>query len=279
MADDPGSADRSELDLGYRDLALRAEEMERRDSLDRSFPRKWGTVFWPGAATIIVALVSGAFSFWQFEETKRLELAEQIELTRLKSIENGRAAVQMYFDKPDLFTSRNDKAAAHFEMLIAISDNPGLARALEKLGDAIRTERTSFPASAGLKEGTAALGEGLPTVPSADWSDAAAYTVYVQYVRDPACKVHAEALQAGLQARGFRVPGVEGIPAGNMPDATQIRFYRSDQEELYSEQLETEIPILLDLVNMGTVESHLLKGNLPRSTFEIWLGKDDCPGS
>lgn len=249
-------------DIKDRELALE----ERRLELDESFPRKWGPVLFSALATVAVACISAAVSFWQLQETQRAadRAADQ------KTVENARLALSLYFENASLLDDGDIRSAQHLSLIATVSDNADVKRIFLEMRDGVIAGRRANEDGAGL----AKAAEGLPSLAAANTTgNWAGVTAYIQYPGSTAeCREAADGLLKAVAELGLRTPGIESIEAQKSPDDNEIRYYGATQRLVRMDGFKAE----LERTSGLAFEAKDLSGNLPADILEIWIGRNAC---
>lgn len=240
------------------------EIAERRLELDESFPKKWGSIVFTAAATIIVAIISSAITLIQAGQTDRQRAKDFLEAKAQTEISNARTALEIYFKNLPHLKSDNERAVDHLALIAEVSALDSVRNVFYHMRDQIISSRRRNNPTISIAEAA----EGLPTLQIERDYNPDNVTAYIQYPDGDKCFSYASQVAKSLRTIGMRVPGLEKITSNATPDNNEIRFYSTLQKSQMSE-LGAELKNATDL----TFDAKVLRGNLPAGIVEIWIGK------
>lgn len=264
---------------------------ERKLALDESFPKKWGGVLFSAAATVMVAVVTVGANYATFivqksseqkaadaesertqreasrlaEETKRIHERDKHNL----SVETARSALEIYFKSYD--PSGDEKVNLYnLKFFAIVSDNEEIRRTFEEMrDDLVEKKRDQNP------ENIEEINASIPSLGFSSTSlspELSDFTIYIQY---PRIEGRDDLLQKAkdvrelLQSMGANVPGLQGISEIKSPNASDVRFYKTEQEQIFKFAHKG----ILEKVGINLKVIFLRDTKLPDNRFEIWIGK------
>jgi len=260
--------------LDERRLALD----ERKQDLDESWPKKWGGVVVGASATIMAALISGTFAYYQHDADAKLQAAEAYDKSQIEAIasfrvqqqqevEDDRQAAQLYFQYMANDVDSDPKRLDKLRLISNVAHNKQL------LQDII------LPTiSQGRSEGDApsAAARNLPNlIPEKAEYGFGDFVGYVQYDRgDDAAKAIADRLESAIQGLGMTAPGIQGVQS--VPNVNQIRIYKPAHRPLAQQLAQS-----LSKAGLGgyCVAPVANPSTLPNGIVELWIGKAPFAGT
>lgn len=284
----PPRADAARSAEEYRILldTRRADIEEARLALDRSFSKLWGPIIVPalvGLTTVLVtALITSGQSQLAAEQTRRAQDAQAQQTAReatraeqQRQMENGRAAVTLYFDKLNdlrskdtLTTQEGERYVADMRLIQALSGSPEIKAILDSKWLAI-SKANSTP-SAAPQDNVAAVRPGSPDLiaPPADSRyTASQFIAFPQAVEGRPVQDIAR-MTGALESLGFNVQATQHIARDRSPRPNQVRYYRADHKQL---ALQVAAELTKRLCAPVQV-NRLANASLPNGVMEVWLG-------
>jgi hypothetical protein len=265
--------------LEERQLALD----ERKQKLEESWPKKWGTVLIGAIASVAATVISGMFAYVQHDADSRRQQAQQTQDyedrlakdklaqinadndLKLKNLENDRQAAVLYFQY----------IAPRPVNEVGLQDKIGLVEAIasnNKLLEPFRNAKVVAAVQGGGAPSDALVGSPNVVAPQKT-SSFSGFVSYIQYAKgDDQAGAAARALIDDVRTLGFTAPGLQGVKV--VPNYNEIRIYKPEHAPLAQKlagQLNTAGRGGYCIRQIGNSQS------LPNGVVELWIGKAPAP--
>lgn len=198
-------------------------------------------------------------------------------MARQRQLENGRAAVTLYFgklgdlrSKGNLTPDEGSRFVADMQLIQALSGSPEIRAILQSKWLAMN--RATVQPSASPTSNVAVVKLGSPDLIAPSANERYVASQFVAFLQAVEGRDERDILRmtGTLETLGFNVQAVQTIVKARSPRPNQVRYYRVNQKKLatqVAEAMEKRLCAPFQTVRLG--------GNLPNGVMEIWLGSGD----
>jgi hypothetical protein len=260
--------------LEERRLALE----ERKQSLEESWPKKWGVVVVGGLATIVAALISATFALLQHDSdlkhqqtdatAKAIEEKSATERAQLEqAVADDRQAVQLYFQYMANDALNDAQRLDKLHLIASVAHNTQLLHDLTLQGISQARLDGDAPSTGARNQASLIADKGQYV-----FTD---FIGYVQYATgDDGAKKTAGSLETAIQTLGISAPAIQGVKA--VPNVNEIRIYKPEHRPFAK-----NLAQLLSRDGFGNycVAQVPNPSTLPNGVVELWIGKGPFTGT